>query len=308
VLETIELTDIFLRVIGAFYAFAGFVATRAGMTSYFLDRAIAAMTAKKPSQAEIAQSAWLISASALILAGGVLLLAGLQLGAFAFIASAVAQALYIYVVAPRYFDVEDPPSAQGRRQTTNAFVLFCAATAFVVWAAWRGRLKPIDEATVLEIGAVVVALMLYAAYVARTLWWMPRRETNADWSLGSDTDTPSRPLNTSQRVKVMADYGCDPIWAMDDDIYGCFPPEDLGLSPELVADIKAWAERFEGRLNMDDPGANDRSEAELEAERLKHESEGRQLAIRLKRERPDLTVFAHTFAVGVIEVQADDAI
>jgi hypothetical protein len=308
--ESIELTDVFLRVIGAFYAFAGFVATRAGMMSWFLDRALAAMTAKKPTRTEVAQAAWLLSAAAMILVGGVLLLAGLQLGAFVFIASAIGQALYVYVIAPRYFDVEDPPSPQGRRQTTNAFVLFCAATAFVAWAAWRGRLTPINEATWFEIGAVTAALGFYATYVARTLWWTPKQaeSASADWSFGTDTETPSRPLNTSKRIKLMADYGCDPIWAMDDDIYGCFPPEDLNLSPELTADISAWAAAFEGRLDMNDPGANDRSEAEYAAEGSEHEAEGRRLAILIKRERPDLTVFAYTYAIGVVEVHADDAI
>ena len=110
------------------------------------------------SRVEVAQAAWLLSAAAMVLAGGVLLLAGLQLAAFVFIASAIGQALYIYVVAPRYFDVEDPPSAQGRRQTTNAFVLFCAATAFVAWAAWRGRLTPLEAATWVEFADIVVAV------------------------------------------------------------------------------------------------------------------------------------------------------
>ena len=50
--ETIELTDIVLRVIGAFYAFGGYVATRAGLMSRFLDQAIAAIAMKKPTASE----------------------------------------------------------------------------------------------------------------------------------------------------------------------------------------------------------------------------------------------------------------
>ncbi len=137
--DTIELTDIFLRAMGAFYAFAGVVATRVGLTSHFLDQAIAAIAAKKPTRAENAQAAWLLAGAAMVLVAGVLLLAGLELAAWAFLATAAAQATYIYYVAPRYFDVADPPDARGRQQTTNAFVIFSAATAFVVWAAYRGR-------------------------------------------------------------------------------------------------------------------------------------------------------------------------
>ena len=68
--ETVELTDIVLRVIGAFYAFAGYVATRSAMMSLFLDRAIAAISLQKPKPMETAQNTWLLAASALVLIGG----------------------------------------------------------------------------------------------------------------------------------------------------------------------------------------------------------------------------------------------
>lgn len=301
--ETIEFTDVFLRIIGAFYAFAGFVATRVGAMSYFLDKAIAAISAKKPSRTETAQTVWLLSAAAMVLAGGVLLLAGLQLAVFVFIASSLGQALYIYVLAPRYFDREEPADARGRRQTTNAFVIYLAATAFIAWAAWRGRLTPLGEATIFELATVGAALLLYAGYVLRLVWWMPRQADRPAWSAISEDDTPARPLHTSQRIKLMADYGCDPIWAMDDDLWGCFPPEDLGVSEELSAAIKEWAQHFEASLNSDDPGTSTWSEADIAA----HEAKGRRLVLRLKLERPDLTVLLHTNAVGVVEVHADEA-
>ena len=62
--ETVELTDVVLRIIGAFYAFGGFLATRAGLMSQFLDQAIAAIAMKKPSPTERAQSAWLLATAA----------------------------------------------------------------------------------------------------------------------------------------------------------------------------------------------------------------------------------------------------
>lgn len=306
--ETIELTDIALRVIGAFYAFAGFVATRVGMMSFFLDKALAALTLKKPSRIERAQSAWHLSSAALVLAGGLALMAGLHAAVYLFIASSLGQAAYIFFVAPRYFDREDPPDPGGRRQTTNAFVIYTAATAFICWAAWRGRLTPLSEATTIELAAVGAGLLVYAVYVARTMWWSPRKSANEETSSfdfgATDPDTPSRPLHTSQRIKLMADYGCDPIWAMDHDIYGCFPPEELNLSPELSEAINAWSAAFEAGYNPDDPGDASWTDEHQRA----HEVEGRRLAIRIKREKPELTVFTHTFADGALEVQAEEPV
>jgi len=295
--EAVQLTDIVVRVVGAFYAFAGFVATRAGLTSHFLDRAIAAIAAKKPSRSETARTIWLIGSAALVLVGGVLLLAGLRIAAWAFVASSIGQAAYIYFIAPRYFDRDDPPDPRGRQQTTNAFVIFTAATAFVLWAAARDRLTPLDEATAVELAAVGAALALYAAFVIRTLWWTPR---DKGWS--AEPSAPGRLLHETSRVKLMADYGCDPLWALDEDLYGSFPPEDLGLSAELATAINAWAADFETSLDPDDPARSRWDEAQHRA----HEAEGRQLAARLKRERPDLMVYVLDQDIGVVEVHGNE--
>ena len=98
-----DFTEISLRVIGAFYAFAGYVATRAGLTSHCIDRAIAAIAMKKPPRLETAQTVWLLCAAMIVLAGGVALLLLLDFAPWLFLASALGQAAYIYYVAPRYF-------------------------------------------------------------------------------------------------------------------------------------------------------------------------------------------------------------
>ncbi len=237
--ETIELTDVALRIIGAFYAFAGFVATRAGLMSRFFDQAIAAISMQKTSTRENALNAWLLGAGGLVLIGGVLLLAGLQAAAWAFVASTIAQAAYIYYLAPRYFDVDDAPDAAGRQQTTNAFVIYAAATAFILWATWRGRLTPLPDASLTELIAVAAALLLYAGYVARALWWTPRKSSGGFNSFADPgKDSPSLPAHESKRIKVMADYQCDPLWALDEERYGCFSPDMIDLSPTLRSDLK----------------------------------------------------------------------
>ncbi len=78
-------------------------------------------------------------------------------------------------MAPRFFDGDNEPDGGGRRASTNAFVIYSAATAFILWAAYRGRLLTLDEASTPALVAVGAALLLYAGYVARALWWSPRK-------------------------------------------------------------------------------------------------------------------------------------
>jgi len=301
---TIELTDVVLRIIGAFYAFVGFVATRAGLMSQLLDQAIAAIALKKPPRAQTAQNAWLIATAALVLIGGVLLLAGLQLAAWVFVASSLGQAAYIFYVAPRFFD-QDDASGGGRRATTNAFVIYAAATAFILWAAYRARLLRLDEASTPALIAVGAGLLLYAGYVARALWWSPRKARDSDDGavLRPFPEEPSLPPHESNRIKVMADYRCDPLWALDEERYGCFAPEMIDLAPALAADFNAWAAAYDTSFDPDDPVVSLWSEAQHQA----HGADGRKLAVRLKRERPDLMVYVMEGDIGVVEVHADEA-
>jgi hypothetical protein len=300
--ETNELTDVVLRIIGAFYAFGGFVATRAGLMSQFIDQAIAAIALKKPTRTETAQNAWLIATAALVLIGAVLLLAGLQLAAWVFVASSLGQAAYIYYVAPRFFDGDNAPDGGGRRSSTNAFVIYSAATAFIVWAAYRGRLVTLDEASTPALFAVGAGLLLYAGYVARALWWSPRKGSgsgNDDGLLSAMPDNePGLPPHESKRIKVMADYGCDPLWALDEERYGCFAPEMIDLSPALTADLNAWGAAYDSSFDPDDPIVSRWSDAQHQA----HTADGRKLAVRLKRERPHLMVYVLDGETGVVEV------
>jgi hypothetical protein len=300
---TVELTDIVLRVIGAFYAFAGVVATRAAMMSRLLDQALAAISLEKTKPAETARNVWLFAGAALVLAGGVFLLAGMQLAAWTFAASALAQASYIYVVAPRYLDRDDPPDAQGRQQTTNAFVIYAAATAFILWAAYRGRLAGFGETSTPALVAVAAALVLYAGYVAKALWWRPRKTSSGFSTFASSADDgPPLPPHESKRIKVMADYQCDPLWALDEERYGCFAPEMIDVSPQLAADLNAWAVAHDNSFNMDDPANGNWTDAQYAA----HAAEGRSLAGRLKRERPELMVYVSEPDIGVVEIHPDE--
>ncbi len=165
-------TDIGLRIVGAFYAFAGVVATRAAITSNMLDRALAQISMKKMPFHETAQTAWLVMASLIVLAGGAALMLKADVAVWLFLGSAVLQALYIFAVAPHFFDREDPPDANGRQRTTNAFVIYLGATALVVWAFTTGKLLRLDQLPPPVILGTASTLLLYAGYV---LWMLVKR-------------------------------------------------------------------------------------------------------------------------------------
>jgi hypothetical protein len=165
-------------------------------------------------------------------------------------------------------------------------------------------LTPVDEASWPVLAALAGAIVFYAFYVLRRTWWPARQKDNGgtaeDFSDFTDAE-PSRPLHETTRVKVMAEYQCDPLWSIDEDLYGCFAPADLGLSPELVADFQSWSDAYDNSYDADDP-LNSRWTAEQQAA---HVAEERALAVRLKRERPDLMVYVMEPEIGVVEVHED---
>lgn len=162
-----DLVDILLRLVGAFYVFAGTVATRAALTDRFADRVIAAIDGTAPNPVERQKSAWLILSSAVVFAGGVALAAGLDVARWLFVAAAAGQAVYLFALAPWYFDKADAPDPRGRRQTTNAFVVYVAATALVLWAAAMGRLVAIAAAPTWLLAVAALALVAFAGWIAR---------------------------------------------------------------------------------------------------------------------------------------------
>ncbi len=301
-----DIAEIGLRLVGAFYVFAGVVATRAALTSHFLDKAIAAIGGKEPSLVERAITTWHVSAATLVLAGGIALTALLDVAPWLFAASAVGQAAYITVVAPRWFDVEDPPDPKGRRQTTNAFVVYCVATALVIWAGFTGKLNPTAEAGSLILGIAAAVVMAHVAYVARTL----ARPIESPSAISASDDhsppveegsSPLREAHLSHAVKVMAEYECHPLWALDHDTDGDFSPEKLGLSEALTRDLIAWGEAFSNSLNPDDPANSEWTEGQYVA----HAAQARPLGARLARERPDLAVYIVEHPGGLVQVRAD---
>jgi hypothetical protein len=136
-----DAVELGLRAMGAFYVFAGYVATRAALTSHLIDRALAAISAAKPAPVETAQSLWVLGAANLILIGGAALVLLLDAAAWVFVASALGQAAYLFIVAPVYFDASDPPdpNAAANRRTPSSSTprRRLSSSGPPRWAAWR---------------------------------------------------------------------------------------------------------------------------------------------------------------------------
>ncbi len=300
-------TEIALRFIGAFYTLAGLVTARAALTSNLLDKAISAIAMKKPDRIDTHRTIWLVVLSILMFASGVALMLLLGPAAWLFAAGAIVQALYFVALGPYYFDVAEPPEPDARRRTINAFVIYCAATAFVIWAAYTGRLVPVTDAAGWLLGAGIAAIALHVGYIARHMLWAPKRQSAfGDFDGGdtshdaNDTDHTGAALADSRRIKVMADYSCYPLWAMDEGKIGPFAPNHLGVSLELENDLWSWASEFDMSIDLDDP-AKSRWSDERHRE---HVAQGMVLARRLKAELPDRAVFVHNHFGELVEVDA----
>lgn len=53
-----------------------------------------------------------------------------------------------------------------------------------------------------------------------------------------------------QKIKLMADYGCLPLWDGED--VGEIDPDDLAISALLKSDLMAWADEYDSALNLED--------------------------------------------------------
>lgn len=56
-----------------------------------------------------------------------------------------------------------------------------------------------------------------------------------------------------QKIKLMTDYNCHPLWWYDSEKVGNINPEMLPLSPEIIARLHAFAEAKDARLDWDYP-------------------------------------------------------
>lgn len=56
-----------------------------------------------------------------------------------------------------------------------------------------------------------------------------------------------------QKIKLMADYQCFPLWWQETDKVGDINPATLPLSQETIYRLEKWAETYDRTLNLEDP-------------------------------------------------------
>jgi hypothetical protein len=268
-------------LLGAFYIFAGFVVMRSMAMSTLLDRMLLVLDPKSNSQMELVRSQVLLVGAYLTLISGVTLLIMSPFAPYAFILNTVVQGGYL-IWAERAFPPEDAIDRQGRQRTKNAFVIYLAATAFVVWMAYQGYLRPWSSADVVLLDLGIVALSLGLAWA---IIYLPKRREKKpnifepiDERPNGDIVPDFREEAPPKRLRVAPEWGCWPLWndetGQNVSHFHLKLPEDLGMR------IEEWDDLWQATYNEDDPANGD---FKSEAERNAYVVEGRAIVDELKR-------------------------
>lgn len=86
--------------------------------------------------------------------------------------------------------------------------------------------------------------------------------------------------SSPKKLKLMADYGCFPLWSWDYPEFNV-DPCSLPLSNGLIADLCQWQDRYDAILNWDDPASSGFPTPEAETA---FRTDGARLARRLQTE------------------------
>jgi len=264
--------------VGAFYVFAGVVVLRTMVLDRVMNQLLAALN-EPSAPKERMKSRVLTMGAYLTLAGGaaLLLLGPLALPLFA--ANAAWQGGYL-LWAERALPPEDDDEARGRRQTKNAFVVYLAATAFVVWLAMQGMLRASDVA--LQSYAIDAAVIVAAMLAGWAFVNLRARKRAGDYSdvIGQPTAADAADVTLERlpnRLRLAPAWGRSPL--CDDETGEPVSPYVLGLPFELASRIDQWDDVWQETYDHNDPAASrfkDEEAAEV------YRFEGREIAAALK--------------------------
>jgi len=56
-----------------------------------------------------------------------------------------------------------------------------------------------------------------------------------------------------REIKLMADYGCFPLWESSPGSVGNIDPNTLSISDDLKFRLEKWSHQYDSTLNPDDP-------------------------------------------------------
>lgn len=262
--------------VGAFYVFAGFIVLRAMVLDRLMDKLLAALS--NPSDPkELWRSRVLTAGGVLTLAGGVTLMMLSPLAVALFVFNALWQGGYL-LWAERALPPADDGEARGRQQTKNAFVVYAAATAFVVWLAAVGQLRPWEAS--LQVYAID-ALAVLAAIAGVWLFLNRRQSANASGETERDDNPPDVNFPAEAqvtRVKFAPSYGASPLTNADTG-EPVSPAWLEGIEFELADRIDRWDDSWQATFNADDPASSGFEGAAAHAAYI---AEGREIVAALR--------------------------
>jgi MFS family permease len=255
--------EIALRAIGAFYIFAGIVGMRAMVMDHLMDQVLAGISLQ-PIPAKDHYRRWLLVSSVLAIGMGGMALLVLSLWAVPlFLFGAATQAFYL-VWARTAFPPEDESERTGRRQTTNAGILYGAATLLVCLAAGLGQLRHWLDPWALTIPLAGLALL---SLIGRHFLWNTRRNGGQSWD---DAEPEPREVPPAPpRVRLAPAWGGYPLRnadAGDGVIYDDYLPK------ELADRLYEWSRAFHG--GDDEETQEFWAEFEDAADEAAHRAEG----------------------------------
>ena len=126
-----DILAIVARLIGGWYVFAGAVALNAWRLNGFMDRALEKLTLQPTDRVEQLRGWTIFGVGALTLMSGLFLILLSPLAPPAFMACCALQGAY-FAWARKALPPKDEAGRRGRRASTNAFLLYLGATAFVL--------------------------------------------------------------------------------------------------------------------------------------------------------------------------------
>ncbi len=186
-----------LILIGIFYLFAAVVASKAHLVGAVFDTALRAIEARQMRPVEFAQLAWLLLGAFWVGLAGLFALLRLQGVVAFFVLSFLWQALYLFVLAPRYFDPIDEPDAKGRAQTWRAFIFYGIVTTTIAWTTGQGNTLEAFSQTLRWKQSLAILIPACAlVYLCHRAWqavhWPNQGKSNEDRPTGShDESSPT---------------------------------------------------------------------------------------------------------------------
>jgi hypothetical protein len=241
-----------------------------------MDDVLAALEGKSTSANERWKSGILTAGAFLTLASGAALVTLSALAAPLFLANVIVQGGYL-LWAGRAFPPTDADEANGRRQTTNAFVVYVAASAFVVWLSTRGDLRawPVSIEAILA-DAIAIGTITLAGWASTFVphsWFTRNPSPVAPVGIVSpDSD------DIPKHLRLAPDWQHWPLW--DAETGNNVSHFRLNLPDALAERIAAWDDVWQETYNGDEPPS---SGFKTDRERQAYVLEGKSIVEELRR-------------------------